>query len=541
MENLKEETIEVSRERIETEVQLRITPKYITSALRQSNYDTESAISELVDNSKDAQADRIDISIPSKEDLKTGRNPISVYDDGNGMTMEELQKSFSLGSERQYSVDDIGNYGIGMNAAMAYLSQYVVLKTKKEDEDLVSVAVWDIERKPLNISFYTEENKDKSFVKGTRIDMFTKHGNSDRSRLEDFSHTQPAYVTKLFAARYYKAITSKNISPNGEDLPGLSININENPIRPFDPLYRKDKQVKHIEEKACITVHGEEYEISINGYYIGRVEKEGFDKGERNKFSLERQGIYMLLNDKYIQIGGGWLGCRQLHNGLNALRVEMEIPKELIEYFGISMNKNTAVNIEHDSEETSVSRHSEKKKISAAIKRIVSWGDNEAKKDKSAQKVSNTEEENKIAEELSKHINAKSKEAGLKKHSKGIENLPESPKEKREHKGGTKNRRSGLVYNKDIFDISFYEDEKNNSFWKLERSGGKLNIEFNKNHVFYEKFITAENNKLVIELLTAMAKAETEFYDLEGRGVADCEEYWHQVSRWLSKFSKTEE
>lgn len=540
---IKQTIIEVTSEETET-LPIIFTGKYITNALRQSNYDTESALSELVDNSIDAEADIINIVIPSKEELKSGKKAILIQDDGFGMSLEELKRSFSFGSDREYSIDDIGNYGIGMKAAMAYLSQYVTIETKREEEDFVSVAVWDIENNPLNIKFFKKKNTDKNFIKGTKIQMYCKWGDSKKSRLEDFSHTQPAYIIKLFAARYFRALDRTKTSPTGDSLPKMKILINGCEIIPFDPLYRLSKDVKNFREDIEILVDNTKYNIVLDGYFIGNVEPAGFDRkrdDQRPGFTMDRQGVYLLLNNKYIQIGGNWLGCKQIHNSLNSTRVEIEIPKELIEYFGISMNKNSVINIKNNSEETSLSTHSEKNKIINNLSIIANWGTKEFFDLKSKIPKNTTDDQEKQANEFTKNLNEKvKKNLGLTKPSENINKLPETSKKTPVSKGGTKDRPNDLKYNKELFRIDFFDGEKLGSFWKLEREGKKTVILINSKHSFYSKYINTENSSLIIELLCAMAMSELNTYTND-KAVEDWEDFWFNVSRWINKFNPKED
>jgi hypothetical protein len=514
-----------------------ITPKYVTNSLRQSNYDTESALSELVANSIDAEADIINIVIPSKEELKSGKKAILIHDDGVGMTLDQLKKSFSFGSNREYSIDDIGHYGIGMKAAMAYLSQHVTIETKRKDDDFISVAIWDIDNDPLNRTFLTKKNDDENFISGTKIQMYCKWGDTKKSRLEDFSHTQPAYITKLFAARYFKALDKIKTSPNGDSLPKMKILINGSDIIPFDPLYRLDKNVKNFREDIEILVDNKKYTIILDGYYLGYVEPDGFDKSiKKNGFTFDRQGVYLLLNGIYIQIGGNWLGCRQAQHAINATRIEVDIPKELIEYFGISMNKNSVINLKNSSEETSLSTHSEKSKVINAINMIATLGLKAAAEQSDKEKKNITLEKIDQANDLTKNLNKKVKDIGLTKPSEGINKLPETLKKTTTPKGGTKDRPSDLKYNKDLFRIDLFDGEKLGSFWKLEREGKKTIICINSNHAFYDKYINSESSALIIELLCAMALSELNTYT-DDSAQDNWEEFWFNVSRWVNKFN----
>ena len=525
-------------EQIQTH-QIELTDKFILRSLRQSSYDTETSLSENVDNSADADSLNILIGLPNKEELRSGKKPITIIDDGNGMTLEVLIKAFNFGSERSYNSTDIGTYGIGMKGSFAYLGQYVEVITKTKDSNLVSIARWDIENNPRFPKYSQSENIDPTFIKGTKIYIYPKWGDSKDSRMDYFSHTQAAYIIKRFASRYFNLMIKDKIKPNGESLPKLKIFVNEKEIIPHDPMYRNDLKVKNMTETVNIKVNGEEYSLDINGYYLGYVEPSGFDG---NSFSFENQGVWALTSDKYLSLGGTWMGCRQSQHGMNETRIEFDIPKELTDYMGVSMNKNSVIDLQLSCEENSLSVHSEKQKIIDAIKKIAAWGWNLAESKRAEKKKNNTEDQNKQAEKLTKDLNKKLKNSGLLKPSDGVEKLPEMSNNTPSNPTGlTKNRPSGLNYDKELFRIDFYQDNKNGSFWNLTREGKKTIMSFNTNHSLYEKYITTDNNDKIIELFCAMALAEQETYKLNDLKLQEWEEYWYDVSKLVNRFSREED
>lgn len=62
----------------------------LATLLSQEYSSTEKAIKELVDNAWDADANIVRVSLPSP----MTHEPISVSDDGNGMTEEELRRHY---------------------------------------------------------------------------------------------------------------------------------------------------------------------------------------------------------------------------------------------------------------------------------------------------------------------------------------------------------------------------------------------------------------------------------------------------------------
>lgn len=81
-------------------------------ALSQQNLKWEQVLSELVDNSIDAGASRVDIEFgPSRR--------LAIIDDGQGC--KDIEAMFRLGDHRAHSTTKLGRYGIGLKDAALFL------------------------------------------------------------------------------------------------------------------------------------------------------------------------------------------------------------------------------------------------------------------------------------------------------------------------------------------------------------------------------------------------------------------------------------
>jgi len=86
-------------------------------SLRNSNFDTVSAIGEVIDNAIQANAKKITLKIKKNEIRKNkiDLTEIAFADDGTGMTVDTLEKCLQLGfSDRYNRRDGIGRFGVGM-------------------------------------------------------------------------------------------------------------------------------------------------------------------------------------------------------------------------------------------------------------------------------------------------------------------------------------------------------------------------------------------------------------------------------------------
>ncbi|XP_044959493.1 MORC family CW-type zinc finger protein 3-like [Hordeum vulgare subsp. vulgare] len=100
------------------------------------------AIAELIDNSRDAGASRLDIFIQTMFSKKAaGKVPVlSVIDDGRGMTYPEMMRMISFGHKRpnEHCSDQIGRFGIGFKTGAMKLGKDAIVLTQTSTSRSVS-------------------------------------------------------------------------------------------------------------------------------------------------------------------------------------------------------------------------------------------------------------------------------------------------------------------------------------------------------------------------------------------------------------------
>src|SRR3954452_10229298 len=82
----------------------------LMSSLRDIGYDLPSAIADLVDNSIDAGAREVRITI----EPHGAASWIRVSDDGCGMSPSELDEAMRYGTEAAYEPRALGHFGLGL-------------------------------------------------------------------------------------------------------------------------------------------------------------------------------------------------------------------------------------------------------------------------------------------------------------------------------------------------------------------------------------------------------------------------------------------
>lgn len=530
------EVIDISESK---KVELKFSKKFITRSLRGQNYDLETALSELIDNSIDADSKNVVINFPKKSDFEIKKSTISIVDDGNGMSQEELINSMTLGSERNYDDSEIGYFGIGMKAALAYLSEKVIIKTKKNGDDFYSKIVWNVDE-DTSFTFEKEQTRDIE-KKGTIIEILPGW------RYEHYSHTQDSVIKKKFGARYYHILYTDDSSIDNYTKQ-IRITLNDSVIEPTDPMYRDNvnvtkwrRDIPYKDSDDILTIEGFSL-LDIN--FTNDVSKYDISQGRtqgREGFSTDKSGVYVLYNNKYINLGGTFLGHVKVHPEYNSLRIELSIPKGKTDDFGISMNKNSITNFLEDDKHTD----SIKEQIKKYISEITSLYKILYEQRKKGQNLKDPDKLKEI-ESISNKLNNELKSKGITKtplsnpdiasqvtvHKKTSEK--ETPK-------STKKRPDDLKYDKNLLDIVPFSGGTSADFWELNRNGTKIVMRVNVDHNFYKELISGsseEDQKKMYKLLYSLAWAQLEtlgLYDFDGQ-VHDLWSYfWNTASGALKR------
>ena len=114
-------------------------PNVLMNSMRSIGYTFKTAIADIIDNSISAHAKNIYIEVPINDnDLF-----ISILDDGEGMSRDDLFNAMKYGSNREYTTLDLGRFGLGLKSAS--LSQCRMLTLVSKNGDKLAAFRWDLD------------------------------------------------------------------------------------------------------------------------------------------------------------------------------------------------------------------------------------------------------------------------------------------------------------------------------------------------------------------------------------------------------------
>ncbi len=219
-----------------------ILTSHALQSLRDSGYSLSAALGEVIDNSLEANANNIILHLEESQ-AKSGKkhiHRIAIFDDGDGMELDILQRYLQIGfSTRYMRTDTIGKYGVGAKlAALNYGQRIDVWSRISEDEpwyhvyfDLEEALEQENNGETVSIAYPDTESVPEDIVSllpeysGTLV-IWSKVDRLEDGRQAPDARALEAEI-KHELSRMFRYFLSE----------GICISINGTELLPHDPLY----------------------------------------------------------------------------------------------------------------------------------------------------------------------------------------------------------------------------------------------------------------------------------------------------------------
>lgn len=345
------------------EFELTPSPSRLVESLRDTGYTYQAAFADIVDNSIAAGASHIEVDI--EESIFSNDVTVSFFDNGAGMSEENLINAMRYGSERRPSPKSLGKFGMGLKTASTAFCKKLTVISKQNDA--IFARCWDINEikkqdkwlliTPSISEYAAQIDKLKNIASGGSgtvviwedVDRLVTNSGSDYGaqaiaflKKEIKDHLSATFGKFLIGRESFKTNQSSAASE-----PDISLSINGERLSGWDPT---GKFLNTPEEPDRVLIEQKVHKVMLSGGRSAKFELNGYVLPNKNKmteaeiqavrFSNDNQGFYIYREDRLI-IGGGWphrLFSQDSHT--NLLRVELNFDHELDDYFEIDIRKS---------------------------------------------------------------------------------------------------------------------------------------------------------------------------------------------------------
>jgi hypothetical protein len=325
-------------------------------ATRDSGYKgTASAISELVDNSIQAEATRISISLTSSSE--DGSICVQTLDNGSGMDPQTLRQSLRFGGSTRFGVrTGLGRYGMGLpNASLSQARRIVVYTWRDGDvQKAPNRSRVQATRRPCIYRSYLDvdeivagemkEIPEPTLVDREDLPTATRSGTLVIwERCDRLDHRRVSTIArKLHAelARRFRHFIWR----------GLHIDINGEKVLPFDPLF--------VNQRAPVSgaiPFGDPFVYEVCAHpatpsVTGRVEVRFSELPVEAWYNLSNEekrrhgiikgaGVSIVRAGREVDFGWFFMGSKHRENYDDWWRCEIQFDPALDEAFGITHTK----------------------------------------------------------------------------------------------------------------------------------------------------------------------------------------------------------
>ena len=323
--------------------------KRLIRSLRDMGYEFAPAVADLIDNSIEAKANTVRISV----EWDGENSSVMIADNGLGMSAQQLREALRFGTERDYEPEELGKFGLGLKtASLSQCLELTVASRQNETRADITAYCWDFghidatnrwEILPVKTSeLHGEARQHLKETTGTvviwrRLDRILGYKKPDgemaRKHLIAMCRDLEEHLAMVFHRFLAGEVRGKR----------LAIYLNGNKIVPWDPFARSEASTQKLEQ-VVLRVEGEKgrADVVLEPYVLPHQSKfstlDAFNRASGPNKWNRQQGFYIYRADRMIQ-SGGWSNLRTLDEHHKLARVALFFSPRLDDEFKINVPK----------------------------------------------------------------------------------------------------------------------------------------------------------------------------------------------------------
>jgi hypothetical protein len=322
----------------------------ISEGLRDTGYEFNTAVADIIDNSIAASAHVIDVRLG----IDFGGNAlVSIGDDGCGMDRDGLINAMRYGSDQRANLASLGKFGLGLKTASTAFCKRLIVISRASGSDAPLRAVWDLEfiaaarawSLQLDAPSKEEEALLNEVAKGKagtvvlwdKIDrLLTEYkrpdGRAARNAINRIIQSLKDHIALVY---------QRFLDPNDDRAPHVAIKVNGEFVKPWDPFcLAETKEPAAAQIQKLLLPSGKDASFSVKAFILPRKEEFSSDANrDAARISNERQGVYVYRENRLIH-GPDWLGMFKDEPHFSLLRLELSFGHDLDEAFQVDIKKS---------------------------------------------------------------------------------------------------------------------------------------------------------------------------------------------------------
>jgi Histidine kinase-, DNA gyrase B-, and HSP90-like ATPase len=327
-------------------------PSRLIEGLRDTGYDFNTALADIIDNSIDAKATKVRIWIRMDVD---GDVTVSVADDGHGMDEDALLNAMTYGAKSKKDKSCLGKFGLGLKTASTAFSRRLSVITRAKKNGPFLKATWDLDHvagkkqwevlldKPSKEETGLLDEAASAGAPGTlvlweKIDRLLKdyekpNGAAARTALKKVAEEFQDHASMIY---------QRFLDPDDKRARTIEMVVNNTTLKAWDPFCKQNPNAEAVAVKTqpVELSDGGTAEFDIKAVVLPRREEfESPAAAKAARLENQTQGIYVYRENRLIH-PADWLGMFSKEPHFSLLRVEFSFDHRLDDAFQVDIKKS---------------------------------------------------------------------------------------------------------------------------------------------------------------------------------------------------------
>lgn len=324
-------------------------PERIVNGLRDTGYNFNTAIADIIDNSIAANANMVSINVMLEPDMKT---KVYITDNGIGMNEQGLKNAMRYGSKARAEKKCLGKFGLGLKtASTAFCRKLSVISRSEEDSQIRKVqwdldyigskGAWLLQFPPLDI----DETREFEDITNGGHGTLVVWDNIDRlmKDYKTYKNAQKGLQNILDKLRFHLSMVFQRfLDKNDSRANNVDIFVNTVKVEPWDPFCVSEPKTILLQDENVPVEMPDEAKASfhIAAYIVPRKGDFTTIQAEKNaQISNDMQGIYVYRENRLIHTGD-WFGFQKKEPHYSLLRVEFSFGYDMDELLNVDIKKS---------------------------------------------------------------------------------------------------------------------------------------------------------------------------------------------------------
>lgn len=335
------------------DIELPPDPERVMVGLRDTGYEFNTAVADIVDNSIAANATKVRLELAA--DLH-GNVRLLIADNGDGMDRKGLIDAMKYGSKARENLASLGKYGLGLKTASTAFCKRLSVISRPSGTASALMATWDLDHvarenkwallltercddEALDLLERVAPEKAGTVVLWERVDRLIKdYSNPTGTPAKKALRTREDDLRHHLSMVYQRFLDAKDSRATN-----VAIDLNGKPVRPWDPFQKNLSELVAEQKVETELSDGRKASFVVKAYILPRREEFPSDElASQALLSNERQGIYIYRENRLIH-DADWLGLYQKEPHLTLLRVEFSFDHRLDDAFHLDIKKSQII------------------------------------------------------------------------------------------------------------------------------------------------------------------------------------------------------